>query len=75
MFFPTRFSPFGERVFWTGCLVVSLILIAHLWIFHRQDKLKQKILWSVVLMLPALGLALYGAFYNSFTNGPPESNG
>ena len=74
IFIPTEFSPFWERVFWTTCLTVSLILIAHLWIFHRTDKLGRKVLWSALLLLPVLGWALYGAFYSAFTDGPPEAD-
>ena len=74
MFIPTEFSPFGERVFWTTCVVVSLILVAHLWIFHRRDKLGRKVLWSALLLLPVLGWALYGAFYRSFAEDPPRSD-
>jgi hypothetical protein len=72
IFIPTEFSPFGERLFFTGCLLASLILIAHLWIFHRKDKLGRKLIWSALLMLPVLGWALYGAFYPP--GDPPGSS-
>jgi len=72
VFIPEDFSPFGERVFLTFCLCVSLILVARIWIFHRHDKLLKKIFWSALLMLPLLGWALYGAFYSPVGGDPPD---
>jgi hypothetical protein len=73
VFIPVAFSPFGERVFFTGCFLVSFILVAHLWIFHRNDKLGTKIIWSALILLPVLGWVFYWAFYNSSTDDPTDS--
>jgi hypothetical protein len=65
IFAPSEFSFDGELIFWSSCLAISLILIARIWIFHRKDSLKKKLMWSAILMLPVLGWVLYGAFYNT----------
>ncbi len=47
-------------LFW---LWVSLSLIIRLWLRHRSDPLRKRLLWSFVLCIPFFGWLLYGAFY------------
>lgn len=44
-------------------VLVSLCLIAHLWLTHRGDSTLRKLLWSFVLLAPLVGWVFYGGFY------------
>ncbi len=44
--------------------VLSLAGIGHLWIKHHRDRTFKRLLWSLILLIPGLGLLLYGCLYH-----------
>lgn len=54
--------PLLEQPFFALAFLVSGILILHLWV-RRRGSIGQKILWSMILMIPLLGALLYLAYY------------
>lgn len=44
-------------------LSLSALLIIHLWIF-RKDRIYWKLIWTIVIFVPVVGIVFYIAFYN-----------
>jgi len=49
---------------------ISVFLIMHLWLKHRQESRRKKLLWSLILLMPVVGWVFYGGFYNPPERGP-----
>ena len=48
------------------CWLMSLVVIARLWIIKGVDPLGRKLIWSLILvLLPILGLIFYAGFYQA----------
>jgi hypothetical protein len=56
--------PTASIVVGAGCLLVSLCLIARLWVIHAKDSFLRKLFWSVALLIPLIGWVCYGGFYH-----------
>jgi len=53
---------------------ISLSMIATLWIRHRHTTLPRKLIWTVILLVPAVGWVLYlGIFHTPPPNKPGET--
>ena len=59
-------------IFLMICIVVSVLLILHLWIAHAGDSLGRKLLWTLILALPVAGWLFYGGLYKVPTVQPPQ---
>jgi hypothetical protein len=44
--------------------VVAMFLIARLWFGHRRLVMRRRLFWSLLLLLPFLGVAAYMACYS-----------
>jgi hypothetical protein len=54
--------------------LISLCLIARLWVIYRSDSVLTKLVWSLVLLIPLLGWIVYGGFYHApAASGVPAS--
>jgi hypothetical protein len=57
-----------QVVFAFLCVVISVVLLIHLW--RRQDgSVFKRSIWSIVVCVPLIGWVFYGGFYC-----PPGSN-
>jgi hypothetical protein len=57
---------------------VSLLAIGHLWLKRKKVALLAKCFWTIVLVVPALGLILYGfsvITQDPHGDDPPDTTG